>query len=241
MPHLLTPDGRGPFCMWRAPEAHDSYVMGADTGGGKASHDWSSVVVWRLWEPHVVARYRAKIDAFDFAEVLMCLGEFYGGRDGLAFLVPEINNHGMATLAKLKELGYYNIYSRVTWDRVDSEWKPIVGWTTSKKSRPVLIDHMRVAMMDKKCIIPDPVIIDEASTFIIDDNGKEDHQPGSHDDTLFAAMLGLEGRFQMRQQVPERETPNQKPKDHDWVWDQVKNLEDENEFRRQVMYQGDAF
>lgn len=194
MKPTLRSDPRGPLRIWSLPDPNRAYSIGADVGGGKSSSDFCAASVVARDNGEQCATFQAHMDAMDFAEVIFLLGVFFGGREPMAFLVLEINAHGLAVLEKLKMLGYSNIYMRRTWDAIEKQFQLVLGWQTSVKSRPILINRGRTALADPSVTIRDPELFKEMSTFVFTDSGREDHLEGSNDDILFSWMLSHEGR-----------------------------------------------
>jgi hypothetical protein len=220
------------------PDPERAYSLGADTGGGKSSSDFCAAVVTARDTGEQCATFQAHIEAPDFADVLYNLGTFYGGRETQAFLVLEVNAHGLAVLEKLKLLGYYNLYMRQAWDAVERKMALLLGWQTNVRSRPILVNRGRIAFADPTVAIYDDELLKEASTFVFTDAGREDHLEGAHDDILFGWMLSHEGRnLQIENNPKEKVSPQGSKFTEDetskWVWNRVR--EDQE---RQVAIQG---
>ena len=225
---LLTPDPRGPFTVWRQPLEGRSYVVGADTASGTADEDYSAAVVIDQVSGAQMATWRGKCEPHDFGHIVFAIMLYFKGKDDQAFVVPEINNHGIAVLDCLKEVGAHRIYTRQTWDQAQMKWKSQLGWQTSVKTRPMLIGRGRTALQEQSARIFDPVLIDEMAKFVmVFDKDmrfqREDHVPGGHDDVLFAWMMAQEGRVVLVDRgeggVPEE--AEEKPNPKQWVWDKL--------------------
>jgi len=190
----LTHAGGGPLRIWKTPRPDRLYVLGGDPAGGKSVDDWSVVVVVDVATGEDVATWRGHVEPHELAEITWTLALYYRGSEREAMIVPETNNHGLAYLDALRGLGHTNFYSRRVWDRSTGSWQDTLGFCTSMKTRPLLINRARVALADPKVRINNPIILQEMATFFRDENGREEHQPGCYDDALFAWMLAQEGR-----------------------------------------------
>jgi hypothetical protein len=246
---VLDPLWGGPLRIWKMPEPGQLYVIGVDPASGKTELDWAAAVVVECSQGSTVATWRGHIEPSPFAEIVFTLGSFYGRymNPSQAFLCPETNNHGIAFLDAIRAIGYINIYTRQTWDRIGNTFTPTVGFCTSMKTKPMLIKRGREALSNPKCRIRDKIILQEASTFITNDAGREEAMEGSHDDTLFAWMLAQEGRHTFYVEsgmasVPEggqREMgmSEARRQERNWVW---KDLEEkaEDSHARYVHYMG---
>ena len=237
MSFTLRPEGRGPLRIWHSPEPERSYVLGADTGGGKSSNDFCAATVIDANNGGQCAVFHARVDALDFAEVVYALSKFYGGRDTFAFTVLETNAHGLAVLEKVRNLGHSSLYTRQAWDAIEQTFKAQIGWVTSMKTRPMLINRARAALADTSYEINDIELVKEMSTFVFTDTGKEEHMEGCHDDLLFSWMLALEGRFTVLDRgVIVQQPEGQKPNPDQWVWDRAKA---DLEGARRMVYTGE--
>lgn len=236
----LREDRRGPLRIWRKPEAGRVYVIGADSSSGVKSGDPAAASVIALDNGEQVATVQVHIDPHDFAGILFALGEYYGGPDGQAYLVLEINSHGLAVLEVLRQSGYWNFYTRTTWDNVEQKWQPVLGFHTQVKTRPMLINRARIALSDKDIIIRDPVLIDEASTFILNDAGKEEAMAGKHDDVLMSWMLAHEGRSRLFETKGITPSPkkNEPINGTAWVFERQKEIIEEKAAEAELRYVG---
>lgn len=221
------------------PEPFRLYCMGGDTGAGRSSQDRCAASVLAVDNGEQVASWLANAEARDFAQQLMMLGTFFGGRRGQAYLCCEINNHGLATLEVLRSLGYWNLYCKQEWNSVDRKFIPQVGFNTNVKSRPILISRMRSVLQDGSIDIRDESVLEEASTFVMTDAGKEEHVEGARDDALFAYMLALEARFMAMETTPASEIAPQADNKDRWVWERTREIIRERQVARYVEMEDD--
>lgn len=219
---VLRPDPRGPLRIFKMPDAKRSYTIGADAASGRAALDYAAAAGVDDDTGEHVFSYKAHVEPADFGDQLLVLGTLFKGRNAQALMVPEINNHGLVTVNRLRAIGYTRIYTRQIWDTIEAKMGSQVGWQTSVKSRPMLINRARNALADGRCLIPDIELLDEAATFVLTDEGKEEHQPGCHDDLLFAWMLALEGRAMSFGGGDLSQEPVAETKPHPWGWIQQK-------------------
>lgn len=224
---------RGPLRIWQMPDPARVYALGADPGGGKSARDYSAASVIAVDDGSQCATYHGRLEPLDFAEVIYLLARFYGGIQAIAYTCIEINQHGLAVLEKVRTLGHPNLYTRQTWDQIEKVMQPQLGWMTSVKTRPMLVNRARAALADPSVKIFDPELIAEMSTFVFTETGREDHLDGCHDDLLFAWMLALEASQHLKEVRPEaiqimaeRSNPDQ------WVWDALQAKVEEREVMR---------
>jgi hypothetical protein len=161
----------------------DKYVIGADVAEGLEHGDYSSAHVKHLATSEMVAHWHGHIPADEFAEVLAALGWFYNG----ALIGVENNNHGLTTCVALRGLGYPNIFhSRIVDERTKRVTNKI-GWTTSRKSRPLMLDDLYAALRDDAIVVRDKETIAELRTFIRDENAKLHGSP--YDDRTISLAI----------------------------------------------------
>ena len=109
---------------------------------------------------------------------------------GNAFVVPEVNNSGLALVKYLLDRGV-NVYRRRkvldTMGMVEKSY----GWSTDKITRKTVIDHMAAELMDRNFDIPDIGVLKELKVFVVNEKGKPEAAPGHHDDHVLAAAIAL--------------------------------------------------
>lgn len=167
------------------PEA--MYVIGADTSEGLANGDSSVAVILNAKKFSVDAVYIGKPDTEEYAHILKQLGEEWNE----ALIVVEDNNHGMAVLNELKK-DYYNLYYRKQFDEVAQKTTKKLGWRTTTRTKPIMIQGLKEAMKDH-LFIDCLDILNEMTTFIYDENNKMGGQVGTHDDCVMALACAVQG------------------------------------------------
>lgn len=161
-------DGTGPLEVWDLPEAGERYVIGGDVAEGLEWGDYSSAHVKQLSTGKVVAHWHGHTAPDEFGDVLNDLGRFYNR----AFLGCENNNHGLTTCTRLKSLNYPSLFYTRTIDERTKRVTNKVGWSTTRKTRPVMLDDLSTALRESSLIILDRRTIGELRTFVRDKNGK---------------------------------------------------------------------
>jgi hypothetical protein len=134
----------------------------------------------------------------DLAVQLDAAGRLYGGELGPAMVVPESNNHGVATIRKLLDLGYPRIYTRThptqaTANARPDAWTNIYGHETNTATRPVLLTEWRAAVVAGTLILHSPRIQSECRALVYDKKGRMDHVAGKRSDLIIASALALAG------------------------------------------------
>lgn len=185
----VTEDIHGRLKIWDMPEASEEYVVGADVAEGIEGGDFSVADVIRVRDMKTVARYRGLVDPDQFAHILDKLGRFYN----FALLGPEINNHGLAVVQRLRDLFYSNLYKRETGlDEVFESPTAKFGWKTTSVTKPLSIDYLAEAIREGLVKDEDIVFIEEAFSYVRDEKGRTNAEHGTHDDTIMAKAIALQ-------------------------------------------------
>lgn len=177
---------QGDWTYFESYEIGHRYVAGCDVAEG-VGQDSSTIVIWDFTpiRPIVVARYKNNSvppNLFAFEIKNGC--EKYG----MALAMVERNNHGHATLLKLKEIyPEKNIY-KTPDDKI--------GWVTNLVTKPKMMFDFSNVVNDDLVEIPDAVLLTEMFTYEKEnlDTVKFDDESTQHWDILMAAAIGFQGK-----------------------------------------------
>ena len=183
-------DSHAKLKIWDMPEQGEEYVIGADVAEGLEGGDFSVADVIRQRDMKTVARLRTdRLDPDEFAHVLDKLGRFYNW----ALIGPEINNHGLAVVQRLRDLFYSNLYKRESGlDEVFETSTTKFGWKTTTITKPLAIDYLAEAIREGLVKDEDIVFIEEAFSYVRDEKGRTNAEAGTHDDTIMAKAIALQ-------------------------------------------------
>lgn len=177
-----------PLKVWSQPQENEQYVIGADVAEGVGG-DYSVASVVSKDTHKTVARWRGDIQPADFGEVLEQLGRWYNR----ALIGVEINNHGLTTVQRLRDIGYDNLYRRESGiDERLEEFTSRLGWRTDIKTKPLMIDHLAEAIAKGQITDYDRIFINECMTYVTDERGRTNAQDGCHDDTVMATAVAFQ-------------------------------------------------
>lgn len=193
-----------PLKVWALPIKRDpntgtpeaKYVIGVDVSEGKLNkesdkkeNDYSVIDVMRADNLQTVARWRGHIDPDLLGGVAYQIGIFYN----TALIGVEVNNHGLTTVQSLRNKSYPKLYMRETSEENQfQERTAVMGWSTNKKTKPVIINNLGKAIREGAIIDLDIVFLSECQTYIVDDQGYTNAQEGQFDDTVMAKAIALE-------------------------------------------------
>nr|MDT0253066.1 hypothetical protein [Endozoicomonas sp.] len=192
----LTPNGlnrqkKGLLKIWYPPDGAQKYVIGCDVAEGlapvndKHKHgDYSSIDVLDR-SGYQVAHWSGHVPPDDLGKLPDHLGRYYNN----ALIGVERNNHGLTTITKLKDLKYPNLYMETTVDQRTQKRTKRLGWLTTTKSKPLMIDHLAALLRDADAGICNVDTVKECQTYIIEDNGATNAQEGCFDDRVISYAI----------------------------------------------------
>lgn len=180
-------DPKGYIKIWEPPKLGMHYAIGADVAEGLATGDYSTAKVGNS-EFDIVASWHGHIDPDLYGKELVKLARYYND----AYLGVEANNHGLTTLKSIVHTEYWNIYYSKNFEKVSDQVTQKIGWHTNQKTKPLMINKLAEYVREYYLGIPDPLIISEMFTYIIEDNGSTNAQQGCHDDTVMATAIMLQ-------------------------------------------------
>ena len=185
-----------PLRVWWLPEKGKKYVIGVDVSEGieiESSRgkepDYSIIDIMEVGSRKTAARWRGYIDPDLLGEVVFNLGMFYNK----ALVGVEVNNHGIATAAWLKNSFYRNLYMRETAEDDQFQVRTTkFGWATNKKTKPIMISELVRSIRENDIIDLDIVFIRECLSYVRRDDGSMAAQEGQHDDCVMAKAIALQ-------------------------------------------------
>jgi len=182
---------------WEYPNYNKQYMVVADVARGDSA-DYSTAQVLDIEDCSQVAEYRGMIDTKDFGNFLTALATEYNN----ALLVVENSNVGWACIQQIIDRGYQNLFymsndlKYIDVERQMSnrfyrdERQMVAGFSTTTKTRPLIISALDTYMSEKDILIRSGRLIDEMFTFIWQ-NGRAEAMKGYNDDLIMALAIGL--------------------------------------------------
>jgi len=199
--YVIPPIEKGGFdgnlWKWEHADYSKSYMVVADVARGDGA-DYSTCHVIDIVNSVQVAEYRGKVDTKDFGNFLVALSTEYND----SLLVIENANIGWATIQQVIDRGYKNLFymskdlkyidiQHQMTNRYRSEERGLVaGFSTTSKTRPLIISKLTDYFREKSIIIRSSRLIDELFTFIYM-NGRAEAMKGYNDDLVMAISIGL--------------------------------------------------
>lgn len=173
---------QGTLRIWHPPKPGCRYVVAVDTSEGTGGDAGCAVVFERGTGRHMATLW-GQFQPWELARAAAGVGKRYGHPEvGALIVVERTGNHGPACLRALDaEQNYRNIFH----DRDD---KP--GWLNTQPSRASALDALEQAHRSETFRTHDENILGEMRTFIVNDKGKPEAAPGTHDDLVMATAIG---------------------------------------------------
>ena len=178
------------YWIWKEFNSDHTYVLVADVARGDGK-DNSVFHMLNLDTNEVVAEYQGKITTEDFSNLIMSAGKEYGN----CMVVIENNNLGFSVSEKIIAAGYPNIYfstkgSAEYVDQVSAEGttNTVPGFTTSHKTRPLIIAKLEEFIRNKSIKINSLRTVNELDTFIWS-YGRGQAMQGYNDDLVMSLAI----------------------------------------------------
>ena len=179
------------YWIWKKYDPEKPHLIVADVARGDGK-DNSAFHIFELETMEVVAEYVGKPTPDEFADILFNVAGEYGN----PMLVIENNNIGYAVLKKLLDKEYPSLYhSRKSdhqyVDSVSAQWQSnvIPGFTTSSKTRPLIVAKMEEFMRNKLIKINSSRLLSEMKTFIWQ-SGRPQAMRSYNDDLVMSFAIG---------------------------------------------------
>ena len=173
--------------IWKAPSFEDRFIIGADVALG-VGQDYSTAVILNK-EREVCALFRDNFtDPSVFGDILFYLGRYFNN----ALLAVESNSLGVATLNRLKQMNYINLYYQTKAATLLNEEGSKPGFRTTVSTKPMIIGNLKRAIEEYDLGIWSETIIQELKTYVSAENGSTMALSGNFDDTVIALAIALE-------------------------------------------------
>ena len=179
----------GMIKIYEQPKSHGFYVLGGDTAGD-GSDFYAGTMIDNTTGKRC-ATLHGKVDADIYTWQMYCFGAYYNW----AMASIEIN-FNIFPVVELKRLKYPHQYKREEYDRISKTYQEKFGWKTDRNTRPQIISEEQSFIKDHIDLFTDITMIEEALSFVYDENMRPDATEGKHDDMLFSDMIAQATRGQ---------------------------------------------
>ena len=176
--------------LWERYDDSCTYLVVADVARGDGA-DYSVFHIIKLETMEVIGEYQGKATLEQFASILDSTGREFGS----AMLVVENNSLGISILEKLQDRLYPNLYfsikgthEYISEAQAESMTNAVPGFTTSSKTRPLIIAKMEEFIRNQLITLYSSRIIGEFKTFIWNNN-KAQAMRSYNDDLVMALAI----------------------------------------------------
>lgn len=164
-------------------KANKFYGLGCDPSDGSGGDD----AVIDVWDEDFrqCAQWSGQLRPDMLAELAAEIADIYN--EALA----GVENNMLSTILFLSKI-YENYFITVKVDEKRQTRTKKMGWTTSSKSRDIMIDSYNQNFEEESLEINSPLTLKEMKTFVKKEGGKREHATGKTDDALFAAFIAIQ-------------------------------------------------
>ncbi len=199
--HIVPPVERRGFdsnlWIWESPNYTTQYMIVADVARGDGK-DYSAFHIIDIDRAMQIGEWKGQLGTTDYGNLLVGIATEYND----AILVIENTGVGWSVVQQAINRGYKKLYYSSRNDttnlvdinsymnRYEENPNLVPGFTTSLKTRPLLISKLDSYLKERSCVFQSQRLLSEMRTFIWK-NGRADAQEGYNDDLLMAFAIGL--------------------------------------------------
>lgn len=183
------------------PQPGEKYAVGVDVAEGLVKGDYTVAQVISKSNGKQVAILRTKEPIVNATEKIVELAEKYN----TALLAIEDNAIGVAAL-QIAKRKYNNLYRRKVFDKKTNVWTEKLGWRTTKRSKPLAIRELELALRDRSIILTDPLTRRELWQYEYDDKGNTNAPKGAYfDDCVMSLAIAWQALEQVKKPITAEE------------------------------------
>lgn len=173
--------------IYEEPKKNNHYIISVDPAKDGLDSFAIQVINITKFPFEQVASAKLDIDYLMMPENIEELGYYYNE----AFIVIENNEGAGQSIADMLNFQYEypNLYR--DRDNKDTGYKKFPGFRTTTKTRPAIINMMRIFIEEGKLIINDEDTIKEFYNFIKKSGKKYEAEEGYHDDMVMALAISF--------------------------------------------------
>ena len=179
---------RGGEFIWEEPCYGAKYTVGVDVAEG-INKDEQAIDVINNRTGEQVWHWSGNCTVPLLAEKVEAVAKNYNQ----ALVIPEANNHGFALIHMLQDRGLY-LYKREKFDGPYVKRVERLGWMTTKRTKPLMIQALTTALYEKDIKINNRKTLGQMRTFVTNpETGKMEAATGKKDDCVMSLALAWQG------------------------------------------------
>lgn len=166
--------------IWEDVKPGVAYAMSCDVAKG-SNKDFSVFHIYDIYENKQVGEYKNLISTNQFGKLIKQVAEYYN----YAYVIIETSGLGIAVFNEVylvEDGAYQNVY-------ISQKGKILMGWETTLKTRPLLIDDFFNNIENKITKMVSRRFIEEVKTFNWSESGKAEALSGYNDDLVLAHAI----------------------------------------------------
>jgi len=176
------------------PIEGERYGIGVDVAEGLEKGDYTVAQIIKKSTGKQIGIYRTKIPIINATEEIVKLAAKYNN----AILAIEDNSIGVAAIQIAKKR-YNNLYRRKVLDKKTDVWTEKLGWRTTKRTKPLAIRELELALRDRSVLLTDPTTRRELWQYEYDDKGNTNAPQGSYyDDCVMSFAIAWQALSQVK-------------------------------------------
>lgn len=188
---------QGNIKFFQKKKKHGQYVIFADVAeglevDGVPKGDRSIAKVFDLETQEQVAEWSGWIEFASFGTILYHMGVHWNN----AYIAPEANNHGHASIVQLKnvheyppELIFESNYVREKADDAFKHPERRFGWVTSSTTKKLIIDNLAERLLKHTVPYLCCEDLEELYSYIVDKKGATNAEAGTFDDRVMCLAI----------------------------------------------------
>lgn len=182
----------GLWRLWERPNVNSSFVIGVDCSEG-IGKDAGVISIWSRKTGYQVAELTSQLVPEELASEAFKAAKFYN----MAWVCPEINNHGLTFVTSLVNKGYSRIYKRTVLDELSRKNTQKLGWYNTNARKIDVTNMFLEKCRYNQISVRSETLLKQMSTFIqsagkVGGTLKREARAGCHDDNVIAACLAWE-------------------------------------------------
>tara|TARA_R110002020_G_scaffold47968_4_gene137156 strand:+ start:187 stop:1977 length:1791 start_codon:yes stop_codon:yes gene_type:complete len=179
--YTMQEDARGLLTIWHQPTDHGTYIGATDSAEGATSGDWAAVEIIEKQSLDQCAEFHGQVSPGELGDIAWCIGRHFNN----AYMLPDTDGPGSATLQRLQERRYPAIGRRPVYGVVGKRTVPKFGWDTNRQTKYLMINECRKVLgLEDPPEINSETLLHEALEYEVKDDGTYGAPSGRHDDCL---------------------------------------------------------
>lgn len=142
--YLIAPERRGDLYVYEKPDPSKRYVIASDASQGGQLGDWSAACVLETGSCDLVAVMHGKRDPQPWGRTCAALAWYYNS--ALLGFETHPSQHGLSACLAARDIGYPLLYRRAQLSTTHNRITEELGWASTVKTRPLMIDAVREAI-----------------------------------------------------------------------------------------------